>query len=452
MMKLSTGIEDVTVPADREAFGMVVYSSAGQSRVLPAAVVLDVAPARPAAPLPFAPTALEGLVETDGRLAPQWDLPQAMGGAARAGRCSMLIATTRGPIRVRVDAVSVVGSAREPAPDLPSGLAAIEALAATLAPADTVPVLAPEAATAIARPLEVLLVASHGLVLALPALGVEQVARHQGTRALRTGHPGERVVVIGNDLLPGWSLSAWLGQAPAEPQAEEGWAVILRGDGGRTALTVAEVRGLVSVPADRVRRLSHRNGATLWLSDPGRGAIEVIEPAGVAGLPVGVTDPVPDAALPPPTARPERRSADRGLLAATVGPFTCVFPVAMVAEVLGTPDRRRWSAWRSRNAWPVLDPALLLGLPGPDAASSPMLVLMLKRPGRRSLALPAAGIRPADARPGWQPLPPVPPPVRALFRAVRIRGATCELLVRDAAVRETGHLVKRALTGWLDRT
>jgi hypothetical protein len=46
----------------------------------------------------------------------------------------------------------------------------------------------------------------------------------------------------------------------------------------------------------------------------------------------------------------------------------------------------------------------------------------------------------------------VPPPVRALFRAVRIRGATCELLVRDAAVRETGHLVKRALTGWLDRT
>ena len=109
MMKLSTGIEDVTVPADREAFGMVVYSSAGQSRVLPAAVVLDVAPARPAAPLPFAPTALEGLVETDGRLAPQWDLPQAMGGAARAGRCSILIATTRGPIRVRVDAVSVVG-------------------------------------------------------------------------------------------------------------------------------------------------------------------------------------------------------------------------------------------------------------------------------------------------------------------------------------------------------
>ncbi len=157
---------------DRPA--LVTYSSAGTLRTLPVGVVRMIAGIGEAAPVPFAPPAFEGLVATEFGLAAQMDLGLAWGGPARAGRMGMLVGTSVGLVRVRVDTVAL---AAQPGDAAPSGLAEIESLVAALAPAD------PESETRLA---EVAVEAGPGLDLLMVASGATLTLSH-------SAHPASEI-------------------------------------------------------------------------------------------------------------------------------------------------------------------------------------------------------------------------------------------------------------------
>ncbi|MEI6559963.1 MAG: chemotaxis protein CheW [Rhodospirillaceae bacterium] len=442
--------------ADRP--GVVLYSSAGRLRSLPAVAVRGITRATVAAAVPFSPPAYEGLVEADGLITPQFDLGQALGGDARGGGYAMLVDTSAGPLRLRVDSVSFAEAATVPAvAEAPaSGLAEIETLTAGLAPAE--PHAEPPCAIAESGdgdpPIDALIVRSGGLTLALAARNIERIDRHQGSRPTRRGDGGERIVTLDGDILPGWSLAAWLSGAANPALDEDAWAVVVRIGGRRSVLTVAGVDGLVSASAARVRRLRHGRTRAVWLLDAGRGLIEVIDPADVtSGRPRPDCGAEDETADDPPLAPPERRAAERGRLALGLGPFRCVFSGAVIAEILGGDHPGRLSARRGRAGWPLLDPAFLLGLPGSGADSGRTMVL--RRPGRRPLALRAPDLGPSAFLPEWQPLPLLPWPAHSLFRSVRIACGACDFLVRDDAFDRPrdpviAGLLRAARTDWLD--
>ena len=430
----------------------VLYSSAGRLRFLPPEAVLGIGPALAAAPVPFAPPAYEGLVGSDGVLAAQFDLSQTLGGGARLGGYALLVDTAAGPLRLRVDTVSLAESAGDASP----GLAEIAELTAGLAPAAALPPEAPlRTSEPDAEPFEALIVDSAGTTIALPATEVLRVERHRGSRPNRKGDLDERIVILEGDGLPGWSLAARLGAA-ATPE-QEPWAVVLRLDGRPAVLTVAAIRGVVAVPRRRVRRIPHRHGVSVWLlgagDDAGAGMIEVFDPAeftASAAHPAPPAEPPPE---PAPEAEPaERRAAERGRLAIGLGAFACVVPEPLIAGVLGETERARLSARRRPGACPVLDAGALLGLPGGGPATDRLL--MIQPPGRRRFALLAPGLAPATQAPDWLPLPILPPLARRLFQAVRLHAASCDFLLRaDAFDRPRdpalAGLVTNAHTGWL---
>ena len=79
---------------------------------------------------------------------------------------------------------------------------------------------------------------------------------------------------------------------------------------------------------------------------------------------------------------------------------------------------------------------------------------MLRRPGRRSLALRAEAVAPAASAPAWRSLPVLPPSARRLFEAVRLEGGICAFLLRESAFDRprdpiVAGLLKTARTGWL---
>lgn len=443
----------------------VVYSCAGKRRALPVALVREIGQAATAEPVPFAAAGFEGLVESDGILAAQLDLSLAMGGPAGGGRYSVLVESSQGLLRLRVDGVSFAGPAAEDGVD--SGLDEIEALVASLAPADPLPEVAPPRAAGPAAPVfEALIVRSGGKAVALPAAAVERVERHRGARASRKGGVGERIVAVEDAILPGWSLAAWLdgaGEAKDGETAagEEGWAVVVRVGGRRAALTVAEVRGVVAVPGGEVRRIRHRDGASVWLPAPGQesgsGMIEVIEPAefggsGHAHAPDDATagDAGPDEE--PAVAPAERRAADRGRFALDFGRFSCVVPECLIAGVLGEVGPDRLASRRGRGLAPLLDPAPLLGLAASGAECRRALVL--KRPGRCRLALRVGAVAPAAPEPAWRPLPMLPPSAHRLFEAVRFEGSALAFLLRESAFDRPrdpliAGLLRAAPVGWL---
>ncbi|MEI7606626.1 MAG: chemotaxis protein CheW, partial [Rhodospirillaceae bacterium] len=425
----------------------VTYAAAGVRCALPAAAVRDFGLATAAVPVPFAPAAFEGLVDADGLLAAQIDLSRARGGAG-GGRYSLLVDTAAGPLRLRVDSIAFAASADGFEPGLPE----IEALAAGLAPAEAA-AAEPGAGTppvAEGKPFEALIVKTAGTPVALPALAVERVGRHQGARANRRGAAGERIVAVDGDILPGWSLAERLDLETGA--ADEGWAVVIRSGGRRAVLTVGEVRGVEPVPCARVRRIGYGERVSVWLPDSGHGSasglIEVVDPGAFAGGETAFSAGFEPADADEDAAPPERRSADRGRMAIGIGPFSCVVPEALIAEVLGEVGPDRVSSRRFAGALPLLDPAPLLGLPQAGVASG--RVLVIRRPGRRQLALRVGAIAPAAPVPPWRPLPLLPPAARRLVQAVRLEGETTAFLLRDDAFDRPGAgLPPAAFIGWL---
>ncbi len=427
----------------------VTYSCAGRRWSLPVHCVRTISRAVDAAPVPFAGFGFEGLVPTDAGLAAQIDLSQALGGAPRTGTSALLVETAAGLVSVRVEHATL--GSEPPGDETASGTADIQSLILGLAPSEPDSNQVPDGgALDPGKPFDVLVVACGARLLALPAVAVEEIGRHQGVRHARKGGDAERIVTVETDFLPGWSVGAWLGGDDAGET--EPWAVVVLVGGERTALTVGRIHGIVSAPISQIRRVRHRNEDALWLLDPTHGMIEVIEPAEIAGR-----SERPARALleglgwPPAKVLRERRAAERGLLSVDFGPFACVFRSQRVAEVFGS-RRDPISPHRGRGLAPLLDARALLGLPASE--SGPGRVLLLKRPGLRSLALHVPEVGPAAAEPDWHPLPLVPPLVRGLFEAVRLRDGRCDFLVRDSVFggkRDPvlSGLMTRAQRGWV---
>ncbi|MBV5333915.1 hypothetical protein JZU57_01450, partial [bacterium] len=150
-----------------------------------------------------------------------------------------------------------------------------------------------------------------------------------------------------------------------------------------------------------------------------------------------------------------RRTADDAILAIEVGPFTCVFPTIVAAEVLGGFRRERLSPRRGAAAIPVIDTAALLGPPQSDPPPSHAVVL--RRPGRRDLILLAPHAVMAKEAPPWRGLPVLPRTAHGLFGAVRLNGRRCDFLLRENSaigrnVPQLAGLSPHALVGWLNRS
>ena len=432
--------------------GAVVYRTAGVRRALPLAVVRAFGLAGPVWPVPFAGAGFEGLSEESGELAPQFDLSLAMGGAVGGGRYVLTVDAGAGPLRLRVEAVAVAAGAEE----LDSGWPEIAVLAAGLAPADpaaTVPTAAADEAAG--EMVQVLIVRSAGIPVALPASAVARVERHRGIRPGRRGGAGECVVALDGDILPGWSLAHRQEAGAAE---EEGWAVVTGAAGEAAALTVAEVCGLTAVARGRLRRLRRGGLSSVWLPDPGYGAfsgmIELLDPGEITGAGGDALASLvggPDGLGFDRDEPPERRASERGRLVVAFGPFACVVPGSIVGEVLAGLGERPVLPRRGRGAVPLVDAAALLGLPRSDAAG---WMLRLNRSGRRGPLVRVPALAPAAAEPAWRPLPMLPPPAHRLFSAVRPGRTGCEFLLRETVLDRPrdpviAGLVRAAPAGWL---
>ncbi len=138
------------------------------------------------------------------------------------------------------------------------------------------------------------------------------------------------------------------------------------------------------------------------------------------------------------------------------GPFVCVFSRGAVNRLLTGVGLARVAPQRSTGAFPVFDLAALLGLTPQDGARTGR-ILLLNRPGRRSVALFVDGVGPTESVPDWHALPAAPPPIPGLFSAMRLVGSgpTLQLLVWDSLLADRvgagfAAALRPTLLGWLD--
>ena len=473
-------------PMDRfhaDQSGMIVYSCVGRRFWLPAHAVIGIARATAAALVPSALPAYEGLVEQDGVLAPQIDLSHAMGGPARTGAYSVLLQSATGLLCIRVDGVSLIPAGHDHntppgsfnvstlqlddmnplAPDdapLP-GLTEINSLCTDLgliAAAPPLDLQTKKAAQASLQPFEALLVRNGTSLFALPALDIARVERRQGTAPLRKGEAAERLVAIDGELLAGWSLAAWLNGAPdrvSGDDTDEDWVLVVRVGSRLAALTVSDIQQLISVLPQHLRHVQHRSGTLTFIQTPEHGLIEVLRPELFDDSLSHIKRPSNDGSEPMLQAwhrDTERRLTERGPLAIRFGSLSCVFPETAIAEICGeiTPDQI--SPRRTAGAYPLFDPAKVLGLPELD--TWPSRVLRLARPGRQPIALLAPRIGPIATHPTWHPLPLMPPLFHDFFRRVRLDGPTVEFSISNTVLSrppspEIAGLLKTAMRGWI---
>lgn len=463
----------LTFEADCTAAAANLYlrDAAGRVLVLPSDRAHRVAFATVAAPLPFAPVGCEGVAMIETVLATQIDLTgNPGGGATDTVSYALLLRGSRGWFHARVSGVSLT----DPAPGEPhdSALPLLDRLTEGLTEDRRALTLDPEQADARAKDGEALLVLRTGSRrIALPARSVERVAPHQGAWSLRRGGADERVVALDGDLLPGCSLAVWLDTArevaaPAEPTAEaaegEGWVAVMRVEGRCMAVTFTALDGLITAPPDRIRALIHRGHSARHCLDPERGAIEILDPDGfLVSLPEGAdarisSDGEVDTARR--TGESEPLPVPDGGLAATAGPFVCVFSRGAVDRLLTGTGLGRVDRERRPGAEPVFDLPTLLGLPRPDAQRARAgRLLRLNRPGRRSVLLFVDSVGPTESTPDWQALPSVPPLVDTLFSALRLVGPSgvAQLLVHDRlrtdrVVGQVAVHLAAAHLGWCD--
>lgn len=448
-----------------DAGAVLVISGAGRRASLPVAAVADIAAALPALKLPFAADAFtgdafEGAVPSGGALTAQIDLVRAWGGSAGEGRYTLLVRTTHGPVRIRVGRVSgpapghasdrVLAEAAEPG----CGLAEIEALlAGCLGRAPALP--PPPLSVSVSAGLAVLVLQAGGQRIAVPAADVEAVAQVQAAWRPRGGGIDERIVALAMGLLPGCALADWLGMSPATMHAGatpamtgDAWAVVMQAGGRRFAVTAERVHMPPRIPVASVEMLRLRQDRAVWLTDAAGARLELVSPSAFA-MPKGAGQAVPELAVPPPRASRAVPRPTGGGVALRAGPFSCVLPQEVVG---GVHTGLHPGPVRGPRAVPVFDAGTLLGLPR-SPALSPLVVL--HRPGRRSVALVAEAVTLAAPASDWVTLPPAPAALHAVFDAARPLAGVCQLRLRKAALAQRTSLlsptaVRAAFRGWID--
>ncbi len=456
-------------PSHSDDYGLsprqtLTFWSAGRQGALPVTSVMNISIASAATPIPFGPPAFEGVVAHDGMITPQIDWVAHWGGTARSGIYRMRVQTSRGPVWFRVDSLALPGNS-------PSGGAlpmVAEAVAETVADMESlVSLLAvagddPNPPLPFANPQDhevtLLVTETQGRTVALPAAAVLRVERPAQVWTVRAGQPSERQVALTDGLMAGVSLGHWLGY-PVPVAAENAWALVVTGSEGRVAILTASLQGLVSLPPHRLRRMVRGSDESFWFLDAQRGAIEVLDPATMTGrLETGpalgqrLKPPVP---LPLDTRNPaERRrglDAKRGLMA-RVGPYTCLFPAAMLLRVIRQVDPDQIHAKRRAGDYPVVDLARLLGL---EPSGTQGRALLVKHRGRQPLVILADEVTLCKPDLKWRPFPAVPLAVHELFAAIAQEEGQVWLLLREGLFQGRSNpaasvRIREAVRGWIE--
>lgn len=443
------------LPAARTA--TVTALVAGRHLAVPASQVAAVDLAVSAAPVPFAPPGYEGVVFSHGVAAAQIDLGARNGGRPGAGRWSLQLDHPAGPLSLRVEEVKTDGgSMAEPSPgpvlsidpdDLLGGLA-------PCGPQPAQPALGHMDRET--EELDVLLVAGGGHRVAIPATLVDGVGRPDGFLTAH-GIAPRQVVMLDGDLLPAHSLASWIGGGSPE---DDSWALRLRTADGTIALTVAELFGLHSLPRRELVVVDADGETSLWWrDDAGNRPIQVVHPGAGGFLPIerlAVREAVCTAVRPLPAP-----SSGHSHVAMAAGPVILAAPAAMVREVRGMPCPGDLHRSRRSGSIPAFDIDTAFG-----GAAGPSGCVVLKRDGRRPIALLTGRIEAVDGGFGWHAPPPLPHAMAVLAGAVRPAAAgkpsdgtpVLECLVRPDAFRrpwraDPGDVVRTAMrasfAGWL---
>lgn len=434
--------------------GAVIYSCGKYRRYLPCSIIKEIRQSEPPSLIPHTHATFDGLVNVDGYIVSQLNLSENLKDHSGHGQYSIYLKTKIAPILLRVNSVSFVDYVPDGS-DIISGLPEIESLMSGLTPTES-PGIAPSSpeSTEHEDRFHTLIVKSAGKLVALPAEAIEQVERHQGYVDHRLTHTRGSVVKLASDILSGWSLAEYLDPFNENKGNGEAWAIIFCTAGRRAVLTVDSIEGLFSVPIRNLSRLMLNDTPTFWLKSPSHGLIELLD---IAMLGDQGHNSVLDGLIPNAVAPLEVDSQPIGSsgLSMDFGAFSCVFPETMIAEVIQNISPRRTHHRMASTSLPLLDPAIILGLPA--ISNTTQMAVTVTRPGRRTIALLAPSLRTATTTSIWLPLPTLPRVLRTLFQAVRINGKSCEFLVRGG-VFDLSHdpailrLVKPALTGWLSST
>ena len=423
---------------DESSGDMIQFECGGRRASLPVGVVLGISKAAVAKALPFTDENIEGIVFVESGPILQIDLTCCWGGIARTGRYSLLVQTSKGPVLLRVDAVSSGGYARAQAS--PSVLDEIEGLLHRFAPADITACDQGPAKAQDSEGIDLLIVEASGMKVAFPTLAVLQADRHQGTVSVRGGEDGERLVTLAGNILAGYSLGRWLGAG--EP-TEEPWGLLFHCGARRIAVTVDAIHGLVKAPLHELRSATLRHRTLICFPDPRFGLLEIIEPG-------TLIEPESDTVhqtryLPPLSSLPNdtdnthqdldkhQQFGTNAGVAVQAGAYSCVFPAATAHLIVRHVELTALST-RTPKAMPVLNLAALLG--GDFRRGSETgHVLQLYRPGRRSTIVSAEHIAALSPDVVWYPLPIAPPAFQEIFAAVGSNGDRYCFLVRKSALK-----------------
>ena len=443
-----------TAPQPAARTATVTVLVAGRHLAVPASQVAAIDLAVSAAPVPFAPPGYEGVVFSHGMAAAQIDLGARNGGQPGAGRWSLQLEHTAGPLSLRVEEVKTAdGTMAETAPGAVLSVDPDDLLGG-LAPCGSQP--APDHMGGTSEELDVLLVAGGGHRVAIPATLVDSVGRPDG---LLTAHGIARrqLVMLDGDLLPVHSLACWLGGGPP---GDDGWALRLRTPSGSIAMTVAELFGLHSLPRRELVAVDADGETSLWWRDTaGNRPIQVVHPGADGFLPIdrpAAREAVRTAVRPLPAP-----SAGHTHVAMAAGPIILVAPATMVQEVKGSPCPDDLLRSRRSGSIPAFDINAAFG-----GTAGPAGCVVLTRDGRRPIALLTGRIEAVDGGFGWHAPPPLPHAMAVLAGAVRPAATgkpsdgkpVLECLVRPDAFRrpwraDPGNVVRTAMrasfAGWL---
>ena len=399
-------------------------------RSLPLHAVRGVEVALPAAPLPFGTPALEGVVLSDDLILPQFDLAAALGLQGSTGHYALIVETSKGMIRLRVDAVS--GTSTDPAADGQLAVEDVERLVDGYVAASVH--LVPKAPVVDKRTgmIDLLIVRSGEARIALEATAIEGVERHLGIKPIRGEHDSARIVSLASRLLPGYSLGAWLDHDA--PATEEGWAVVLGSEGKSFAVTVTDLLGLSLVSLDSVYTIEQDAHSSVWVADPKYGTIELIRAVEFEAMSTveGKARPVLGAGsseLPKEADEVHHIASPVGAVGIAVSKYRFVLPTESVVEVIGPISGDRVAQKNTTGALPTYDLALAF-----DGKSTKVRrdlsrhALTIRKAGEAIVFL-VPEIFAADDEPAWRPLPVVPSLVGHVAKAIRIRNDACELLV-----------------------
>jgi chemotaxis signal transduction protein len=219
---------------------------------------------------------------------------------------------------------------------------------------------------------------------------VQAIACPPLTRLPRGKHALEGVFVHRGQVVPLVDLGRWMEPGAGDPAESGKQVLILRAGDKVIAVRVHAVRGLLRVAASAVRRLHHDDDAeeffhSVVLAEDRRTLVSLLDPLRLALQAQVWAAGAPDAAGPVEQAATQAAAQTEIHAVVRLGDTLLGLPAAAVGEVLGgqavqkmaglSRDFLGMTRWRNRDV-PVLDMALVLGLPQAPGGSAPRLLVL----------------------------------------------------------------------------